>query len=109
HSSYCAAKTGLLGLMRCVALEGAAHGVSCNAINPGYVATPQNSIGVIQQMRIDGVEMPLEDYRRMIAAKLPQKRWIETSEIGALAAFLGAEEALGLPGRDLTVAGGSFW
>ena len=35
HSAYCAAKAALLGLARCVALEGAASGISCNAINPG--------------------------------------------------------------------------
>ncbi len=109
HSAYCAAKTGLLGLTRCVALEGAAHGVSCNAINPGYVPTQQNSIGMRQQMRIDGIEMSLEDYRKKIAETIPQKRWIETSEIGALAAFLCSEEAFGITGQDLTVAGGSNW
>jgi NAD(P)-dependent dehydrogenase (short-subunit alcohol dehydrogenase family) len=109
HSAYCAAKTGLLGLTRCVALEGAAHGVSCNAINPGYVPTQQNGIGMRQQMRIDGIEMSLEDYRKSIAETIPQKRWIETSEIGALAAFLCSNEAFGITGQDLTVAGGSHW
>jgi len=41
HSAYCASKSGLLGLTRCVALEGAPHGISCNAISPGWVDTPQ--------------------------------------------------------------------
>jgi NAD(P)-dependent dehydrogenase (short-subunit alcohol dehydrogenase family) len=109
HSAYCAAKTGLLGLTRCVALEGAAHGVSCNAINPGFVPTQQNSIGMRQQMRIDGIDMSLEDYRRSIAETIPQRRWIETSEIGALAAFLCSEEAFGITGQDLMVSGGSNW
>jgi NAD(P)-dependent dehydrogenase (short-subunit alcohol dehydrogenase family) len=109
HSAYSAAKTGLLGLTRCVALEGAADGVSCNAINPGYVPTPQNSIGMRQQMRIDGVEMTLEDYRRAVAETIPQQRWIEPDEIGALAAFLCRDDAFGITGQDLTVAGGSHW
>ena len=39
NSAYCASKAGLLGLTRCVALEGAPHGVTCNAINPGWVDT----------------------------------------------------------------------
>jgi 3-hydroxybutyrate dehydrogenase len=109
HSAYCAAKTGLLGLTRCVALEGAPDGVSCNAINPGYVATPQNSIGMVQQMRVDGVEMTLEAYRTKVAETIPQRRWIDAAEIGALAAYLCREEALGITGQDLTVAGGSAW
>jgi 3-hydroxybutyrate dehydrogenase len=109
HSAYCAAKAGLLGLTRCVALEGASHGVSCNAINPGFVATPQNSIEMLQQMRIDGIEMSLDDYRQMIARGIPQKRWIETSEIGAFAAFLCGDDAFGITAQDLTVASGSSW
>ena len=109
HSAYCAAKTGLLGLTRCVALEGAPDGVSCNAINPGYVATPQNSIGMMQQMRVDGVEMSLDAYRRQVAETIPLKRWIDVTEIGALAAFLRRDEAFGITGQDLTVASGSSW
>ena len=109
HSAYCAAKTGLLGLTRCVSLEGAPYGVSCNAINPGYVATPQNNIGMVQQMRIDGIQMTLDDYRKMIAETIPQKRWIDASEIGALAAFLCSNEAFGITAQGVTVAGGSYW
>jgi NAD(P)-dependent dehydrogenase (short-subunit alcohol dehydrogenase family) len=109
HAAYCASKSGLLGLTRCVALEGAAHGVTCNAINPGYVPTPQNSIGMMQQMKIDGVSMSLEDYRRHVAETIPQKRWVEAAEIGALIAHLCRDESLGITGEDITVAGGSLW
>jgi 3-hydroxybutyrate dehydrogenase len=109
HSAYCASKSGLLGLTRCVALEGAAHGVTCNAINPSYVPTPQNSIGMMQQMKIDGLTMSLEDYRRHVAETIPQKRWIEAAEIGAVIAHLCRTESFGITGEDITVAGGSLW
>jgi NAD(P)-dependent dehydrogenase (short-subunit alcohol dehydrogenase family) len=45
HAAYCAAKHALVGLTRCVALEGAAHGVTCNIINPGSVATGLTRLG----------------------------------------------------------------
>jgi 3-hydroxybutyrate dehydrogenase len=109
HSAYCASKSGLLGLTRCVALEGAAHGVSCNAINPGYVPTQQNAIGMGHQMHIDGLDMSLEDYRRRVAETIPQKRWIDPAEIGGVIAFLCRDEAFGITGEDITVAGGSPW
>ena len=62
---------------------------------------------MMQQMRVDGVEMSLDAYRRRVAETIPLKRWIDVAEIGALAAFLCRDEASGITGRDLTVAGGS--
>lgn len=109
HAAYCAAKSGLLGLTRCVALEGAEHGVTCNAINPGFVATPQNAIGLTQQMSLDGVSLSLDDYRRQISETIPQKRFVNPEEIAALAAFLCSERALAITAQDLTVAAGSQW
>ena len=109
HSAYCASKSGLLGLSRCIALEGARFGVSCNVINPGFVATPQNSIGMKHQMQLDGIDLSLAAYRKKLAKQIPQRRWIEASEIAALAAFLCQDDAFGITGQDLTVAAGSLW
>jgi 3-hydroxybutyrate dehydrogenase len=64
---------------------------------------------MVQQMRIDGIQIPLDEYRKMVAETTPQKRWIEASEIGAVAAFLCQDEAFGITAQDLTVAGGSPW
>lgn len=109
HAAYCASKAGVLGLTRCVALEGAPHGVSCNAINPGWVATPMNQLRLEEKIEVEKVDWSVEQYRERLAAEYPQKRLVEPAEIGALAAFLCRDEAFGITGEDITVAAGSLW
>jgi NAD(P)-dependent dehydrogenase (short-subunit alcohol dehydrogenase family) len=109
HSAYCASKSGLLGLTRCVALEGAAHGVTCNAISPGFVATDSNSSALQMEIKIAGLDMSVEEYRAQIMAGLPQNRFLSPEEVAALAAFLCRPEALGIEGQDITIAMGSQW
>ncbi|HXV25635.1 MAG TPA: SDR family oxidoreductase [Alphaproteobacteria bacterium] len=109
HSAYCASKAGLLGLTRCVALEGAAHGVSCNAINPGFVATDSNYSASKQEIEIAGLDISVEEYRAGIAATLPQKRFLQPSEVAALVVFLCRDEAFGISAEDITMAMGSLW
>jgi 3-hydroxybutyrate dehydrogenase len=109
HAAYCASKSGLLGLTRCVALEGAAHGVTCNAINPGWVATDSNYSACQQEIAIAGLQMTVEEYRAKVADGLPQKRFLQPSEVAALAAFMCRDEAFGIAGEDITIAMGSHW
>ena len=109
HAAYCASKHGLLGLARCVALEGAAQGVTCNTISPGTVATGLTRIGSSFRVKQGGQGRDVEENLRLIAEGYPQKRLIETSEIAALAVFLCREEALGITGEDLIVSGGAPW
>ena len=106
--AYCASKAAVVGLTRCVAQEGAPHGVTCNAISPGWVATDFQKKWMARIAEDDG--QTGDD--AVIAAAMadnPQKRLIEPCEIGALAAFLCKEDALGITGQDLTVSGGSIW
>jgi NAD(P)-dependent dehydrogenase (short-subunit alcohol dehydrogenase family) len=109
HSAYCASKSGLLGLTRCVALEGAAFGISCNAICPGFVETGSNYGGTILDMQIAGVDTSVEAYRAQIAESLPQKRYLQPEEVGALAAFLCRDDAWGVTAESITIAMGSLW
>ena len=109
HDAYCASKSGVLGLTRCVALEGAPHGVTCNAVNPGWVATPMNRLRLEEKIEVEQVDISVEQYRDNLAAGYPQKRLVQPVEIGALSAFLCREEALGISGEDITVAAGSLW
>ncbi|MDG2334285.1 MAG: SDR family oxidoreductase [Myxococcota bacterium] len=107
-AAYCASKAGVVGLSKCMALEGAAHGVTCNAISPTWVETKfgaswMSDIAEVQEGRSG------EAYIADARAANPQNRLIQPSEIGALACFLCRDEAAGLTMQDLTVSGGSLW
>ena len=110
HAAMCASKTGLLGLTRCVALEGAAHGVSCNAINPGSVKSPHVvRVALPNKIKMLGIDSSLDDYLEETLQTVPQNRWIEAEEIGAFAAFLCREEAFGITSEDIQISGGAMW
>lgn len=109
HAAYCASKAALLGLTRCVALEGAPHGVVCNAINPGYIETKFSRSGSAIAMRDEGRGRTVDDHRDEIAATSPQHRKIPPAEVGALVAFLCGDGAPGLTMEEITLAGGSLW
>jgi NAD(P)-dependent dehydrogenase (short-subunit alcohol dehydrogenase family) len=106
--AYCASKAGVVGLTRCVALEGAPHGVTCNAISPTWVDTSfarewMSDIAEKQEHR-SGAE-----YISDVEKSNPQGRLIAPSEIGALALFLCSEGAKGITMEDLRVSAGSLW
>ena len=107
NGAYCASKAGILGLTRCVALEGAPHGVTCNAINPGYVETGMMRASLATQAKREGRDV--DAILAEIVASYPQKRTIPPAEIAALAAFLCRDEARGVNMSDIDVAGGSIW
>ena len=104
-SAYVAAKHGVLGLTRVVALEGAEHGITANAICPGYVWTPlvENQIGDTARAR--GISRE-EVIRDVLLAAQPSKRFAEVDEIGALAVFLAGDAARSITGTALPVDGG---
>jgi len=106
--AYCASKAAVVGLTRCVALEGAEYGVTCNAISPGWVETDfgrkwMTHIAEIQENRSGNA------YIRQAKAENPQKRMIQPEEIASVAAFLCREESFGITGQDITISAGSIW
>ena len=107
HAAYCASKSGLLGLNRAVALEGAPHGVSSVVISPTWVQTDMmdRSMEIQAQARGSSVE---DEYKAVIDEQ-PQKRLVQPAELGALAAFLCRDEALGITMEDIQLNAGALW
>jgi 3-hydroxybutyrate dehydrogenase len=109
NPAYCASKSGLLGLTRCVALEGAPHGVTCVMISPTWVETELMRRNVEQVVAREGKGRTLEDAMAEIAASNPQRRIIQPDEVAALAAFLCREEARGITMENIQISGGALW
>jgi NAD(P)-dependent dehydrogenase (short-subunit alcohol dehydrogenase family) len=107
HAAYCASKSGLLGLNRAVALEGAPHGVSSVVISPTWVQTEMFD----SSMAIDAGRAGRSSDEQIAAlvAEQPQKRLVQPRELGALAAFLCHEDALGITMEDIQVNAGALW
>ena len=106
--AYCASKAGVVGLTRCVALEGAPHGVTCNAISPTWVDTSFGRdwmTGIAEEFE----QRPGDAYIADAKAANPQGRLIDPKEVAALALFLCRDEALGMTMQDLTLSAGSLW
>ncbi|RVH80138.1 SDR family oxidoreductase, partial [Sinorhizobium meliloti] len=109
NPAYCASKSGLLGLTRCVALEGAPHGVTCVMISPTWVETELMRRNVQQVVEREGRGRTMEEAMSDIAAQNPQKRIIQPDEIAALAAFLCGEGARGITMENIQITGGALW
>jgi len=104
-AAYVAAKHGIVGLTKVIALEGAEAGVTCNAVCPGYVWTPlvEKQIGDQAQAHHISREDVIRD---VLLKQQPNKTFARVEEIGALVAFLCGPDAQSITGAALPVDGG---
>lgn len=109
NPAYCASKSGLLGLTRCVALEGAAHGVTCVMISPTWVETELMRNNVRELVEREGKGRTVEQAFSDIASQNPQHRIIQSDEVAALAVFLCGDGAKGITMENIQVTGGALW
>ena len=103
-SAYVAAKHGVLGLTKTVALELAETGITCNAICPAYVRTPLVEGQIKDQARVHKMSEE-QVIRDVILASQPSKRFVEIEEIGELAKFLCSAGGNSITGAALPIDG----
>ena len=104
-SAYVAAKHGLLGLTKTVALETAEHGITVNAICPGYVLTPLVQKQIPETAKARGLTEE-QVVRDVLLHAQPTRRFVTTEQLGALAVFLCTDAAASITGAALPVEGG---
>jgi 3-hydroxybutyrate dehydrogenase len=102
--AYVTTKTALLGLTRAVALEGVAHGITCNAICPGTTETPVHEAAIQASMATQSITRE-EAERRFFATKQPTGRFISAEQVAALMIFLCGPDATDINGAALPVDG----
>ncbi|MGK6315690.1 3-hydroxybutyrate dehydrogenase [Neorhizobium sp. DT-125] len=104
-SAYVAAKHGIAGLTKTVALEAATDGVTVNAICPGYVWTPLVEKQIPDTMAARGLTKEQVIHDVLLEAQ-PTKQFVTVDHIAGLALFLASDEAASMTGAILSVDGG---
>ena len=104
-SAYVAAKHGMVGFVKTIALEGAEHGVTANAICPGYVLTPLVEKQIPDTAKARGITEEAVKRDVLLAAQ-PTKEFTTVEQLGALAVFLCSDAAANMTGTALPVDGG---
>ncbi|HEX8556363.1 MAG TPA: 3-hydroxybutyrate dehydrogenase [Sphingomonas sp.] len=104
-SAYVAAKHGVAGLTKTVALETATHGITVNCLSPGYVWTPLVENQIPDTMRARGLTREQVMHDVLLAAQ-PTKEFVTPEQVAALALFLCRDEAAAITGANLSMDGG---
>jgi 3-hydroxybutyrate dehydrogenase len=104
-AAYVSAKHGLEGLSKVTALEGGAHGVTSNCVNPGYVRTPLVENQIADQAKVHGISED-EVLARILLTESAVKRLVEPAEVASLVTWLAGAEAGMATGSSYLMDGG---
>lgn len=106
-SAYNSSKAGLLGLMRSVAQDGGAHGITSNAVLPGWVRTEMAENSAKAEAKDRGISV--DEIWAQRAEIYPPNRVVTPLEVAQVISFLASEESSGVSGEAITVALGGIW
>ena len=104
-SAYVAAKHGVVGLTKTVALETAGSGITCNAVCPGFVLTPLVETQIQDRARERGISRE-DAIKNVILERQPSKEFVKIEEVAALTVFLAGDSAASITGAAYSIDGG---
>ena len=104
-AAYVAAKHGVLGLTKTVALEVAQDGITCNAICPGYVKTPLVEAQIADQAKARNMT-PAQVMSDVILAAQPTKRFVDFDQLAGLLLYVVSDQGASVNGAALSIDGG---
>jgi 3-hydroxybutyrate dehydrogenase len=104
-AAYIAAKHGVVGLSKTVALETAGQGITCNAICPGYVLTPLVEAQIPGQMQVHGMDRDTV-IREVMLLRQPSRQFATVEQIGGTTVYLCSSDADQVTGTTISVDGG---
>ncbi|MES3036441.1 MAG: 3-hydroxybutyrate dehydrogenase [Bdellovibrionota bacterium] len=104
-SAYVAAKHGLVGFTKTLALETANSGVTCNAICPGWVRTPLVEAQIEDRVRNEGITFE-KAMQALVGEKQPHHSFVTVEQLGAMAVFLCSDNSSSMTGSAITMDGG---
>lgn len=104
-AAYVAAKHGIAGLTKVLALELAEHNITANCISPGYVWTPLVENQIPDTMAARGLTRE-QVMRDVLLAKQPTKKFVTVEEVAAMAVFLCGDAAQNINGANMSIDGG---
>ena len=104
-SAYIAAKHGVVGLSKTIALETAGQGITCNAICPGYVLTPLVEAQIPDQMKVHGMDRETV-IRDVMLLRQPSRQFATVEQIGGTVVYLSSPAADQVTGTTISIDGG---
>lgn len=104
-AAYVAAKHGIVGLTKVIALENAESNITCNAICPGWVHTPLVQKQIEDKAKAKGISIE-EATAELLGEKQPSKRFVKPEQIGSMIAFLASDNGASMTGEIITMSGG---
>lgn len=103
-AAYAAAKHGVMGLVKSLALEVAKHGITCNAVCPGWVDTPMAETAVANVMK--RFDIGRDEAEARVFGEKPSGRIVKPEEVAAAVRYLASPEAAMVNGHGLVITGG---